>query len=147
MSYPCADKVIANYKKNVPIFHSAPSVERCVELVRRNLLSEIDGRDLSRVVALEANNDILAYTVSKEQASDYHQRHLNADFNSRLLVNQMHARWGESIRFRQIILDYFWSPSGSWAIKHWQRNFVHGWQLIWNKFLLLYWLQSTILSG
>jgi len=126
MSYPCVDKVIANYTgKNVKIFHSAPSVDRSVELVRRNLLNEIDGRDLARVVALEANNDILAYTVSKEEGAYYDRRHLHADFNSRTLVNQIHMRWGKTVRFRQVILDYFWSPSGSWAMKHWQKSFFN----------------------
>ena len=135
MSYPCVESVVANYKSkkenirsgknNVKIFHHLPSVDRSVELVRRNLLNEIDGRDLARIVALEANNDILAYTVSVEEGSYYDQRHLNADFNSRTLVNQMHHRWGKSIRFRQVILDYFWSPSGSWAMKHWQRSFFN----------------------
>lgn len=125
MSYPCVEKVIANSSRAAPLFHSAPSVERSVELVRRNLLNQIDGRDLARIVALEANNDILAYTVSKEEGSWYGARHLRADFNSRTLVPQMHARWGEGVRFRQVVLDYFWSPGGSWAIQHWQRSFFN----------------------
>jgi len=137
MSYPCVESVINNYnlrnsngrlrkqKLNQTIFNSAPSVERSVELVRRNLLNEIDGRDLARVVALEANNDILAYTVSIEEGAFYDQRHLHANFNRSTLVSQMHKRWGDTVRFRQVILDYFWSPSGSWAMKHWQRSFFH----------------------
>jgi len=137
MSYPCVESVINNYnlrnsngtlrkqKLNQTIFNSAPSVERSVELVRRNLLNEIDGRDLARVVALEANNDILAYTVSIEEGAFYDQRHLHANFNRSTLISQMHKRWGDTVRFRQVILDYFWSPSGSWAMKHWQRSFFH----------------------
>ncbi|KAL3784824.1 hypothetical protein ACHAW5_004598 [Stephanodiscus triporus] len=126
MSYPSVDAVLSNQQGRINgIFHSAPSVERCVELVLRNILSQIDGRDLARVVALEADNDILAYTVSVAEGSSYDQRHLNANFNSRTLVEQMHKRWGKSVRFRQVILDYFWSPSGSWAINHWQRSFFN----------------------
>ena len=126
MSYPCVDTVISIQQGNLKkIFHSAPSVERSVELVRRNILNQIDGRDLARLVALEADNDILAYTVSNAEGTYYEQRHLNANFNSRTLVDQMHKRWGKTVKFRQVILDYFWSPSGSWAIKHWQRSFFN----------------------
>ena len=126
MSYPCVDTVLSTQQGNLKeIYHSAPSVERSVELVRRNILNQIDGRDLARVVALEADNDILAYTVSKAEGSYYEQRHLNANFNGRALVDQMHKRWGKTVKFRQVILDYFWSPSGSWAIKHWQRSFFN----------------------
>ena len=126
MSYPCVDAVLSIQEGNLrEIFHSAPSVERSVELVRRNILNQIDGRDLARVVALEADNDILAYTVSKAEGSYYEQRHLNANFNTRTLVDQMHKRWGTTVKFKQVILDYFWSPSGSWAIKHWQRSFFN----------------------
>ena len=125
MSYPCVDTILANCKGRRPptIFHSEPSVERSVELVRRKLLTQIVGRDLARVAALEADGDISAYTVSIETGSHYVQRHLHADFNGRTFVDQMRRRWGPTVRFRQVILDYFWSPSGAWAIKSWQRSF------------------------
>ena len=77
------------------------------------------------MVALEANNDILAYTISMEQGAYYDQRHLCANFNNRTLIQQMHRRWGKTVKFRQVILDYFWSPSGSWAQKHWQKSFFN----------------------
>jgi len=129
MSYPCVSTVLSNHQRGgrlvERICHSAPSVERCVELVLRNILSQIDGRDLARLVALEAENDILAYTVSVAGGSRYERRHLNANFNGRTLVEQMRGRWGNTVKFRQVILDYFWSPSGSWAINHWQRSFFN----------------------
>ena len=131
MSYPNVDWVVRNFKvpkntKPVVLFNQEPSVEQAIELVRRNILNQIDGRDLARINALEADNDKLAYTVSKEQAAVwYERRHLHADFNSRNLVNQMILKWGKTVRFHQVILDYFWSPSGSWAIKSWQRSFFN----------------------
>lgn len=131
MSYPNVDWVVRNFKlpknsKPIVLFNQEPSVERAIELVRRNILNQIDGRDLARINALEADNDKLAYTVSKEQAATwYEKRHLHADFNSRNLVNQMLLKWGKTVRFHQVILDYFWSPSGSWAIKSWQRSFFN----------------------
>ncbi|KAL3808697.1 hypothetical protein ACHAXA_010077 [Cyclostephanos tholiformis] len=134
MSYPCVNTLLSKNnndgqrRRNVGrevVFHSAPSVERSVELVLRNVLSQIDGRDLARLVALEADNDILAYTVSKAEGSHYGMRHLNANFNGRNFVEQMRTRWGGSVKFRQVILDYFWSPTGSWAIEHWQRSFFN----------------------
>jgi len=131
MSYPHVDWVVRNFKlpkntKPIVLFNQEPSVEQAIELVRRNILNQIDGRDLARINALEADNDKLAYTVSKEQAAVwYEKRHLHADFNSRNLVNQMVLKWGKTVRFHQVILDYFWSPSGSWAIKSWQRSFFN----------------------
>ncbi|EED92450.1 predicted protein [Thalassiosira pseudonana CCMP1335] len=125
MSYPCVPKVLHNYalNRNVLLNHPEPSVEQAIELVRRGIVSEIDGRDLARVKALEANNDLLAYTVSKEEGAIYDEKkHLHGDFNRRTLVMQMKIRWGINIKFKQVILDYYWSPSGSWAMKHWQRS-------------------------
>lgn len=29
------------------------------------------------------------------------------------------------MRFRQIILDYFWIPQGTWVMNHWGRSFFH----------------------
>lgn len=69
-------------------------MEQAIELVRRNVFEVINGRDYSRIAALEASNEILAYTVSKEQAGPYElKRHLNADFCNRTFLGQMKRQW------------------------------------------------------
>ena len=107
MSYPSVEKALQK-KPNVQIQHIEPSVEQAVELVRRNVLEVIDGRDYARIAALEASNEILAYTVSKEQAGPYElKRHLHADFCSRTFLDQMKRLWGvglgrQTIKFKQV---------------------------------------------
>lgn len=60
--------------------------------------------------ALEANNDLLAYTVSKEEGAIYDEKkHLHGDFNRRTLVMQMKIRWGINIKFKQVRCHCFWS--------------------------------------
>jgi len=83
----------------------------------------MDGRDLARCLALEAHNDTHAYTVSMESGAVYGTRHLNANFNRGCFVKEAKRKWGESIKFRQIVLDYFWIPRGSWVMTHWSRSF------------------------
>ena len=83
----------------------------------------MDGRDLARCLALEASNETFAYTVSLEHGATYSTRHLTANFNRPNFCREIKKRWGKKIRFRQIILDYFWIPSGSWAMTHWSRSF------------------------
>ena len=55
-------------------------VEQAVELVRRNALTEMDGRDLARCLALEASNQNHAYTVSMERGAIYGPRHLRSTY-------------------------------------------------------------------
>ena len=119
-------------------------VERAVELVRRNVLTEMDGRDLARILSLEESGEYSAYTVSLERGSLYDMgRHMTANFNRGRFVRDLLGRWGNgrgsvnssstvgklripsgrSIRFREVYLDYFWIPPGSWAMTHWKRSF------------------------
>ena len=115
MSYPSVDKALQEFHlgSKVRIQHTEPSVEQAIELVRRRVLSTIDGRDYARIKALEANNDMLAYTVSKEQGGPYEpKRHLNADFNSRTFLEQMKKQWGagygrKPIKFKQVRWNFF----------------------------------------
>ncbi|KAL7484819.1 hypothetical protein ACHAW6_010432 [Cyclotella cf. meneghiniana] len=131
MSYPSVDKALQERQLGSKecIQHTEPSVEQAIELVRRRILSTIDGRDYARIKAIEANNDMLAYAVSKEQGGPYEpKRHLNADFNSRTFLEQIKKQWGagygsKPIMFKQVILDYFWIPSGTWASNHWKQSF------------------------
>jgi len=83
----------------------------------------MDGRDLARCLAVEAHNDTHAYTVSMESGAVYGPRHLNANFNRGGFVKEAKRRWGANIRFRQIVLDYFWIPRGSWVMTHWSHSF------------------------
>jgi len=120
-------------------------VERAVELVRRNVLTEMDGRDLARILSLEESDEYAAYTVSLERGSVYEEgRHMTANFNRGRFVRDLMCRWGNgrdsskresgktgksrgrivrSIQFREVYLDYFWIPPGSWAMTHWKRSF------------------------
>jgi hypothetical protein len=115
MSYPSVDKALQEFHlgSKVRIQHTEPSVEQAIELVRRRILSTIDGRDYARIKALEANNDMLTYTVSKEQGGPYEpKRHLNADFNSRTFLEQMKKQWGagygrKPIKFKQVRWNHF----------------------------------------
>ena len=99
------------------------SVEQAVELVRRNILTEMDGRDLARCLALEASNEYLAYTVSLCSSAQYSRRHLSLNFNRSNFSSQLKQVWGPKLRFKQIILDYFWIPSGSWMMTYWKKSF------------------------
>jgi len=99
------------------------SVEQAVELVRRNILTEMDGRDLARCLALEESNKYLAYTVSLCSSAKYSRRHLSLNFNRANFSREMKNVWGPRLRFKQIILDYFWIPSGSWMMDHWKKSF------------------------
>jgi len=99
------------------------SVEQAVELVRRNILTEMDGRDLARCLALEESNKYLAYTVSLCSSATYSRRHLSLNFNRANFSREMKNVWGPRLRFKQITLDYFWIPSGSWMMDHWKKSF------------------------
>jgi hypothetical protein len=98
------------------------SVEQSVEVVRRGILTEMDGRDLARIVATEKANGVDAYTVSKEIGAVYRDdRHLHANFNARNFVSKLKDAFGDDIQFSQIILDYYWMPTG-WLVTRWAKN-------------------------
>lgn len=97
------------------------AVRRVVECVRRDYLSEMDGRDLARVVATEyaANADL--YTVSQEEGASYRtDRHMNGNFNRTNFVRRLQEHF-LCLEFDQVILDYFWIPAG-WDVQHWSRT-------------------------
>ena len=122
---PCVRSQLkaAELSSSVQLLHPQECVEQAVELVRRNVLTEMDGRDLARCLALEASNETFAYTVSMEHGSVYVPRHLTANFNRHSFCREIQKAWSKKIKFRQIILDYFWIPPGSWAMTHWGRTF------------------------
>ena len=112
------------HSNQVKLLHIEQSVEQAIELVRRNALTQMDGRDLARILALESNNDTHCYTVSLEQGATYTQRHMTANFNRPSFCQDIKQTFGRKIQFRQIILDYFWMP-GSWQASHWKAPFFH----------------------
>ena len=62
VSYPFVTHQLIAEEIDANVLHySDPGVDQTVELVRRNILTEMDGRDLVRCLALEAANDTLAY--------------------------------------------------------------------------------------
>eukprot|EP00562_Extubocellulus_spinifer_P027837 CAMPEP_0178643044 /NCGR_PEP_ID=MMETSP0698-20121128/17506_1 /TAXON_ID=265572 /ORGANISM="Extubocellulus spinifer, Strain CCMP396" /LENGTH=1014 /DNA_ID=CAMNT_0020283857 /DNA_START=22 /DNA_END=3066 /DNA_ORIENTATION=- len=123
VSYPFVKHQLIAEEINDKVLHySDPGVDQTVELVRRNILTEMDGRDLVRCLALEAANDTHAYCVSLENGARYGPRHLHANFNRVKFIGQLKKLWG-NVKFRQIILDYFWIPRGTWVMSHWARSF------------------------
>lgn len=91
--------------------NTSPTVEQAEELARRNVLTEMDARDLARCRAMEARHKVDAYTVSQEYGSQYDRSyHLNANFNRANFCQALEKSFDEPV-FRQIILDYFWSTS------------------------------------
>ena len=97
----------------------------------------MDGRDLLRCQATEKVCGVEVYCVSLEQGAVYRkERHLDANFNGCHFVRQLKDLIGEC-QFDQIILDYYWIPSG-WDVQHWKPSFF-------SKTLLAF-AQSSVLT-
>ena len=116
ISYPDVEGHMAehSYSENL-LDERELSVEQAVECVRRKILTEMDARDLARVVATEkAGGGHECYTVSKEMGGIYRKdRHVYASFNnSRSMRKAMDKAFGH-VRFQQVILDYYWMPTVS----------------------------------
>jgi hypothetical protein len=101
--------------------YQEPSVEQAVECVRRNILTEMDARDLARCVAVEQATNTRVYTVSREVGAVYNDRHINCDFNTRNFCKKITDQFGEGIQFTQVILDYYWMPTG-WLVTRWAKT-------------------------
>lgn len=102
-----------------PTLNSA--VRRVIECVRRDYVSEMDGRDLARVVATEYACQADLYTVSQEEGAKYrNDRHFHGNFNRTNFVRRLQEHF-LCLEFDQIILDYFWIPAG-WDVQHWSRT-------------------------
>ena len=99
-----------------------PSVDQAVECVRRGIFTEMDARDLARCVATEQAGEMDVYTVSKEIGAQYRSdRHLNANFNARKFCKILQQSFGDNIQFSQVILDYYWMPTG-WLVTRWAKT-------------------------
>jgi hypothetical protein len=98
------------------------SVETVIECVQRGILTEMDGRDLSRCLATEKHCNADVYTVSQEKGALYDQnKHLEANFNRHSFCRELKKHFLDT-QFDQVILDYFWIPAG-WNVQHWSRSF------------------------
>jgi hypothetical protein len=121
MSYAELEKFADKEMVTVDDGTSEMHVRRVIECVRRGYLTEMDGRDLVRVVATEYEASAHLYTVSQEEGACYRQdRHMNGNFNRTNFVRRLQEHF-LCIDFDQVILDYFWIPAG-WDLEHWSRS-------------------------
>lgn len=97
-------------------------IHQIIELVKAKKLNELEARDLSRVLAVESSGDTKCYTISLETGCVSTDRHTNANFNRENFCKLLRDKYGP-IRFRQVVLDYFWIPSGTWQSSHWLPSF------------------------
>ncbi|GKZ00500.1 hypothetical protein MPSEU_001002400 [Mayamaea pseudoterrestris] len=110
--------------ENESVLPSYASAELCnaVASVQRGLLTEMDGRDLARIVETERVCKADVYTVSREKGAIYRSdRHYEGDFNHRKFVASLKDHFS-GVTFDQVLLDYFWIPTG-WDRQHWSRSF------------------------
>lgn len=102
--------------------YKEPSVEQAVECVRRGILTEMDARDLARCVATEQATNTDVYSVSREIGAQYRKdRHVHCDFNARNFCQTLIRQFGPEIQFSQVILDYYWMPTG-WLVTRWAKT-------------------------
>jgi hypothetical protein len=124
--------------QNSTSFANTLSVDDVIRLVEERILNQMDGRDLTRIVATEALCQVDVYCVSQEKGAIYRQdRHLDANFNRPSFVKKLQQAFSDDIQFDQIILDYFWIPTG-WDVHHWSTNFFES--------VLISFAQSKLLS-
>ena len=126
MSKPCVESQmdVEGYYWDI-LDNTSPTVKQAEELVRRNILTAMDARDLARCRAMENRHKVEAYTVSQETGAQYERtHHLHANFNRANFCQALEKHFDKPT-FRQIILDYFWIPSGTWMTHHWSKSFFH----------------------
>ena len=123
ISYPSVADQMEKHGFGPDILDSKePCVDQAVECVRRGILTEMDARDLARCVATEQSCDVDAYTVSKEIGAVYRDdRHVHGNFNARNFCNSLKNAFGSDIQFSQVILDYYWMPTG-WLVTRWAKT-------------------------
>ena len=123
ISYPSVVNHMREHKYDPDILsNKQASVDQSIEVVQRGIMTEMDGRDLARCVATEIASGVDAYTVSKEIGAVYRDdRHLHANFNARNFVLSLKRAFGDDIQFSQVILDYYWMPTG-WLVTRWAKT-------------------------
>lgn len=123
ISYPCVPTQITKHGFHEDVLtYKEPSVEQAVECVRRGILTEMDARDLARCIATEQATNTQVYTVSREVGAEYRSdRHVHCDFNARNFCQTLQKQFGKDIQFSQVILDYYWMPTG-WLVTRWAKT-------------------------
>lgn len=117
ISYPSVEKQMEKHGfESDLLVHKDASVDQAIECVRRGILTEMDARDLARCVATEQACDVDAYSSSREIGAVYRDdRHVYGDFNNRNFCKTLKKAFGQDVQFSQVILDYYWMPSG-WLV-------------------------------
>lgn len=123
ISYPCVPSQMAKHGFDEDVLTcKEPSVDQAVECVLRGILTEMDARDLARCVATEKATNTHVYTVSREIGAEYKSdRHVHCDFNARNFCQTLQKQFGRDIQFSQVILDYYWMPTG-WLVTRWAKT-------------------------
>lgn len=97
-------------------------LDAAVHGVQKRILTQMDGRDLARCQATEKRCQVDVYCVSQEKGAQYRpDRHFDANFNRRSFIRDLERHYPDT-HFDQIVLDYFWIPTG-WDRNHWNRSF------------------------
>ncbi len=123
ISYPCVPTQMAKHRFADDVLTcKQPSVDQAVECVLRGILTEMDARDLARCVATEQATNTQVYTVSREIGAEYKSdRHVHCDFNARNFCQTLKTQFGKDVQFSQVILDYYWMPTG-WLVTRWAKT-------------------------
>ena len=124
MSYPELNRIIEkNAELRNCVVDGVIDVAFVATCVHRKYLTQIDGRDLVRILEMKRMFGMDVFTVSLEKSATYRRDcHLHADFNNRCFIGEVKNAFGEDIVFDEIILDYFWIPRG-WSDTHWRPTF------------------------
>ena len=123
ISYPSVENQMKEHGFQADVLaNKEPSVDQAVECVRRGIMTEMDARDYARCVATEQATGSDVYTVSMEMGGRYRDdRHMHGNFNSRNFVKSLRKKFGNDIAFSQIVLDYYWMPTG-WLVTRWAKT-------------------------
>jgi hypothetical protein len=118
MSYPSVVNAIAAIAERRPaqppvsLTNTVQSVALAVECVEKDIMSRQQARDFARLVATERCCGVRACTVGLSDQKVDTERHLTGNMKKGVsLASDIAKKW-PSIRFRQIILDYFRIPKG-----------------------------------
>jgi len=128
VSYPCIEANLREKRLSTSVGVALEgsttklSVDTTIQCVQEKILTQMDARDLARCQATEDHCNVDMYCVSQEKGAKYRpDRHFDANFNGRTFVKELQTHF-EGCQFDQIVLDYFWIPTG-WDRNHWSRSF------------------------
>ena len=97
-----------------------------LSLLKQKKITKMNARDLVRILEIETSFNKLCYTVSLVQSIErFSERHLSVSFSSRNFMESLITQFGLGCQFEQIILDYFWIPTGIWQKEHWTKAFFN----------------------